>query len=277
MNELVTADTLGWIAPAELTKEEWQEFGLKIGQVNGALNWIIGDWLLASDKWGEMYEEAMELTGKSYETLKKYKYISSQFELGRRLPNLSWSHYQEVALTGDKRFDYLLIAKEQQLSTRELRELIKNDKPLLTAQSSFVLDENESTEPITRNGVENKHQVITTQQTITQWSNSELERKELVLSGVTVLANQHNDSALIEWAKENNLYVKIDRQSHWGNPFVLDEDGTRDEVIEKYQWYYHKKPSLWGKVKDLKGKVLGCWCYPEHCHGSVLIEEVNNL
>ena len=25
-------------------------------------------------------------------------------------------------------------------------------------------------------------------------------------------------------------------------------------------------------IKELKGKILGCWCPPQKCHGDVLIE-----
>ncbi len=108
---------------------------------------------------------------------------------------------------------------------------------------------------------------------ITEWSKSELERKKLVQSGQTVVANQSNDSALIGWAQNNDCYVLVDRESIWGNPFILFDDGTREEVIENYRWYYSKKPGLQKKITSLKGKVLGCWCYPLACHGNILKQE----
>jgi hypothetical protein len=108
-----------------------------------------------------------------------------------------------------------------------------------------------------------------------EWSTSELERKELALKGLTVVANKKKDKVLIQWAQENGLYVPIDRGSIWGNPFRLPDDGTRKEVIENYRWYYSKKPSLQRKIGTLKGKVLGCWCYPLSCHGDVLKEQSN--
>jgi hypothetical protein len=109
-----------------------------------------------------------------------------------------------------------------------------------------------------------------------EWSTSELERKELVLKGETVVANKKEDKALIQWAQENGLYVAIDRGSIWGNPFILPDDGTRREVVENYRWYYTKKPSLQNKIDTLKGKVLGCWCYPLSCHGDVLKEQIDD-
>lgn len=64
--------------------------------------------------------------------------------------------------------------------------------------------------------------------------------------------------------------VYIGRPSPWGNPFEIDRDGTRTEVIAKYEQYILATPSLLDKVGALAGKVLGCWCRPRACHGDVL-------
>lgn len=66
--------------------------------------------------------------------------------------------------------------------------------------------------------------------------------------------------------------VRIDRQTEWGNPFVMGRDGDRAEVIEKYRKWILTQPRLLGKIKTLKGKTLGCWCSPAACHGDVLAE-----
>jgi hypothetical protein len=115
------------------------------------------------------------------------------------------------------------------------------------------------------------------------WSASELERKKLVLAGKTVVANMHKDSdiALIKWAKENNKFVSIDRKTDWGNPFVMDtsiskQDGDRDKVCDSYELFFQLKLSLQVRINALKGCVLGCWCYPNRCHGNFLAEKVNN-
>jgi len=69
--------------------------------------------------------------------------------------------------------------------------------------------------------------------------------------------------------------VYIGRPSKWGNPFVIGKDGTRDEVIEKYRQWLLSNPELLEEVKELKGKILGCWCSPKKCHGDVLAELAN--
>lgn len=103
------------------------------------------------------------------------------------------------------------------------------------------------------------------------WTDDQLRRKEQVLNGETVLANQRRDHALIAWAQENGLYERIDRATKWGNPFEIDKDGDRKTVVLKYEDFYFLKESLWPHLKELVGKVLGCWCCPDYCHGEVLL------
>lgn len=64
--------------------------------------------------------------------------------------------------------------------------------------------------------------------------------------------------------------VRIDRRSKWGNPFRIGPDGTRAEVIEKYEAWLQTQPDLLAALPELQGKRLGCWCAPEPCHGDVL-------
>ena len=50
--------------------------------------------------------------------------------------------------------------------------------------------------------------------------------------------------------------------SPFANPFKIGEDGTRDEVLKKYEAYIRARPDLLELLPTLKGKVLGCWCAP---------------
>lgn len=104
------------------------------------------------------------------------------------------------------------------------------------------------------------------------WSPDEKERKAAVLNGLTVVANAQRDKNLIQWAEQSLLSVRIDRGSEFGNPFVLDADGSRDAVCDAYRDHYLPyKPSIQKRLRDLDGKVLVCHCYPERCHGDELI------
>lgn len=64
--------------------------------------------------------------------------------------------------------------------------------------------------------------------------------------------------------------VYIGRPSKWGNPFVIGRDGTRADVIRKYEKWLNTQPQLMNSLHELKGKTLGCWCAPQACHGHVL-------
>ena len=70
--------------------------------------------------------------------------------------------------------------------------------------------------------------------------------------------------------------VYIGRPSKWGNPFVIGQDGTREQVIEKYREYLRRTPALLGAInRELSGKELVCFCAPAPCHGDVLAEIAN--
>lgn len=109
------------------------------------------------------------------------------------------------------------------------------------------------------------------------WREDEETRRNLVEQGVSVLANFHRDLTLIEWAARANRLSRIDRNSIWGNPFVLPGDGDRTTVIEHYRWYLDHKPTLLKQLSQLQGgRVLACWCYPDQCHGHVLLEKIDD-
>jgi hypothetical protein len=70
--------------------------------------------------------------------------------------------------------------------------------------------------------------------------------------------------------------VYVGRPSKWGNPFVIGRDGTREQVIRKYECWLSTDLKKQAKA-ELKGKVLACWCAPLACHGDVLARIANEL
>lgn len=112
-----------------------------------------------------------------------------------------------------------------------------------------------------------------------EWSQSELERKAIVEAGGTVVANMHQDTdrALLHWARSTARFTRIDRNSDWGNPFELGPDGDRDTVCDSYEIYFGRKFSLHNRLDELRGKVLGCWCYPQRCHGDYLSQNLEGI
>jgi hypothetical protein len=69
--------------------------------------------------------------------------------------------------------------------------------------------------------------------------------------------------------------VYIGRPSVWGNPFVIGKDGTRAEVVEKYERSLLRQPHLMAQLGKLRGCNLICWCAPLQCHGDVLLRLAN--
>lgn len=109
------------------------------------------------------------------------------------------------------------------------------------------------------------------------WTQDELDRCELLEAGETVVVHLRDHERLVDWATDRDLFVRIDRNTRWGNPFVLGDDGDRDMVIAKYRDYYlPHKPALLSQLLELQGKALGCWCAPEACHGDVLAERAGD-
>jgi hypothetical protein len=98
----------------------------------------------------------------------------------------------------------------------------------------------------------------------------DLELINRMKEGETVILNMNTNFHAMKWAKDNNRFQQIDRWSDWGNPFLIGGDGNRDTVCESFKVYFNLKLELNQKVKQLKGKALGCHCYPLRCHGEHL-------
>jgi len=93
-----------------------------------------------------------------------------------------------------------------------------------------------------------------------------------------------NTKSRVVHCKKEPYDVYIGRPSIWGNPFshmagTLAEFRvkTREEAIECFAKWIENQPGLMGRLPELRGKVLGCWCCPKACHGEVLVRLANNV
>jgi len=77
--------------------------------------------------------------------------------------------------------------------------------------------------------------------------------------------------------RQEEYDVYIGRPSKWGNPHVIGRDGTREEVIARYENYILGRPDLLHDLSELKDKRLGCYCSPLPCHGDVLARLVETM
>ena len=83
--------------------------------------------------------------------------------------------------------------------------------------------------------------------------------------------------------KQENFDVYIGRGSRWGNPYSHKEGtmalwvvDTREDAIRLYEEWFLAQPELVSAAKkELKNKVLGCYCSPLACHGDVLLSIAN--
>lgn len=108
------------------------------------------------------------------------------------------------------------------------------------------------------------------------WTTEEMYRRHIVLDGSTALCSLRKgvDENLRRWATIEGRFLRIDRQTVWGNPFPI-RDGCpgndRDAVCVKYWDHLGTTPSLLARLPDLRGKVLACWCHPKRCHGHEIL------
>lgn len=72
--------------------------------------------------------------------------------------------------------------------------------------------------------------------------------------------------------------IYIGRPSIFGNPFVIGRDGSREEVIKKFEHFARANQDVLNAIKGLKeNDVLGCWCKPLACHGDVIVKLFNEF
>ena len=77
--------------------------------------------------------------------------------------------------------------------------------------------------------------------------------------------------------KDNPDYVYIGRFSKWGNPSVLGQDGSRQQIIEKHRdnLLHGRLSHLLEDLEELRDKILVCHCKPAACHGDTYVELLN--
>lgn len=113
----------------DVSKEEWMDVFKALKQVEGCVQFWIGDCLAyRQQKWG-MYDDIAEETGMAMNTLREYKHISEAVKSDVRTSDLSFNHHKEVAsLPPEKQELFLNMAVENKLSVRDLRNEIKKEK-----------------------------------------------------------------------------------------------------------------------------------------------------
>ena len=113
-----------------LSLQEWTAVGTALARVDRAYRWWVGDWLnygaVRRAEYGTGYADAIAATGLDYVSVDHCKVVAGAIEFGRRRPNLTWSHHEEVTgLAPDEQDQWLERAEVNKWSHKELRAWIK--------------------------------------------------------------------------------------------------------------------------------------------------------
>ena len=83
------------------------------------------------------------------------------------------------------------------------------------------------------------------------------------------VVNVHRDVCDVVIARGNG--------SIWGNPYALSDTRNREYVVALFTDHLLKNMDLLKQIFDLKGKVLGCTCSPQLCHGDMIVWLLDNV
>jgi len=119
----------GLLLCGDISFEEWERIGVALQRIAAMIQFAIGDWInYGEHKWGERYAQAIEDTGRSYQTLCNYVSVASRVPFYRRREKLSFGHHAEVAaLDANEQEIFLIEAEMQGWSVRELRHAIHSN------------------------------------------------------------------------------------------------------------------------------------------------------
>jgi hypothetical protein len=184
-------------------------------------------------------------------------------------PEIQKEVWKEVVETHGKNITAVKVqsvANDWKPVNQEIKE-IKNQPMFAISTPEELL---KKAKEVAKERAEVKRQIIDQKGSTEVIPLEDLELINKMKEGETVVLNMNTNFHAMKWAKDNNKFQQIDRWSDWGNPFLIGGDGNRDTVCESFKIYFNLKLELNQKVKQLKGKALGCHCYPLRCHGEHL-------
>jgi hypothetical protein len=187
-------------------------------------------------------------------------------------PEIQKEVWKEVVKQSEETRQPITAAKVQSVANdwkpvnKEIKE-VKNEPMFAISTPEELL---KKAKEVAKERAEVKRQIIDQKGSTEVIPLEDLELINRMKNSETVVLNMNTNFHAMKWAKDNERFQQIDRWSDWGNPFVLDLDGDRDAVCESFKIYFDLKLGLKAKVKQLKGKALGCHCYPKRCHGEHL-------
>jgi len=95
-----------------------------------------------------------------------------------------------------------------------------------------------------------------------------VKKAELKKKGYEDFEDWNKDPNHVYIGRNMNFYVPGTLGSIWKNPYSLKKFSL-EESLRMYEELVRK--TLYDRLEELDGKVLGCWCKPAGCHGDVLL------
>lgn len=117
---------------------------------------------------------------------------------------------------------------------------------------------------------------VATKMTVKPTTVVNIRKAELNKRGIKSLEDWSLQHDNVYIGRDMSVYVKGAKGSKWKNPFSVKQYG-REQCLIEYEKYVKRTPELLDSLEELRGKELGCWCFPEGCHGDVLIKLLNEI
>lgn len=145
----VTFTPTGTTITGPCSFQEWWEAAYTLKQfqdrIETSIAWCWGDLLNEGERrYGESYSQAMELTGRDYQTVANWKWVSGQYPQGQRvLSGLRFKHYEKALRIKDpaERLEVLLCASENGLRGKAFDALLPARDEVLSATTDDRLFE----------------------------------------------------------------------------------------------------------------------------------------
>ena len=135
----------GCVLPDDLPFDEWRAMWSRLRAVEGAIQWIQGDWLNFGAERYEFteydllrcaksttngrvskYASVLTFSDEEYQTLANRAWVSRSIPLARRREKLTWSHHAEIArLPSPQQNRWLDKSEEANWSVAELRRQLR--------------------------------------------------------------------------------------------------------------------------------------------------------
>jgi len=142
-----TLTARGLITPDDIEEPEYVEIGRVLLHLDGAIQWLLGDWLARGDErqWGETYRQVAAEFGREVTTLRNYVSVCNAFDnLSRRRDDLSFGHHQAVVglSTAADQDDWLERAAAEGWSVARLRREVAGarrvDDPFIRWRKTMI-------------------------------------------------------------------------------------------------------------------------------------------